>query len=502
MKTEKKALGIVSLCVVLLLLSISAYGQEETKGPPPTPVTDPMNASTPPIGQALVPEGVLAMQLVEALKIGQGQDEAQAESMLSAVGIEPKNGWIAGYPVTPPVISEIEKGVLAAADAGKLGMGKDQALKVVGDLKAKLGLNVSTGAVPKAAAQTVPSRPVNTVIYKYIDKSGVVHYTDRYETIPKEYRNQVEMIRETVRPQSSEEVAPEETAGQEGPYTASPSPEVISNYYYNDGPPVVTYYAPPAPYYYLYSWVPYPFWYSSFYFPGYFILNGFHRHVYYANRPYTVTNYVGAAFGGRGGVVHPVNRAVGSGMSSGVGAQAFHSPGVQSSARQIVGMSQSRTSSGGVAMGRGGSPVGPIASVSKPSGAMGSVQGGYGGRSGISRSMGGSSQASVGRTYSPSVSGGRSFSSAPRVNSPSSYSSGRSFSAPSYTGRSYAGSASPRVFSSPPSYSTGRSFSAPSYGGGGSFGGYHGGGGSFGGSRGGGGFSGGSRGGGGSGGRR
>jgi len=75
--------------------------------------------------------------------------------MLSAVGIEPKNGWIAGYPVTPPVITEIEKGVAAAADAGKLGMGKDQALKVVGDLKAKLDLNVSTGAVPKAAAQTV-----------------------------------------------------------------------------------------------------------------------------------------------------------------------------------------------------------------------------------------------------------------------------------------------------------------------------------------------------------
>jgi len=485
MKTGKKVLGMISICAGLLLLSISAYGQEEIKGPPPTPVTDPVNAATPPIGQPLVPEGVLAMQLVEALKIGQAQDEAQAESMLSAVGIEPKNGWIAGYPVTPPVINDIEKGVAAAADAGKLGMGKDQALKTVGDLKAKLGLNVSTGAVPLSAAQTVPSgRPANTVIYKYVDKSGVVHYTDRYETIPKEYRNQIEMIRETVQPQNPEGAAPEGTGGQESPYTASPSPEVINNYYYNDGPPVVTYYAPPAPYYYLYSWVPYPFWYSSFYFPGYFMLNGFNRRVYYNSRPYAVTNYVGAAFGGRGGVVNPVYRTPGgSAMSSGVGsAQAFHSPGVQSSARQIVGLSQSRMGSGSVSTGR---PAGPIASVSRPPGAMGSTQGGYGGRVGGSRSYVGSSQASGGRVYS----------------SPS-YSSGRSFSAPSYSGRSYVGSTSPRVFSSPPSYSSGRSFSAPSYGGGGSFGGYHGAGGSFGGSRGGGGFSGGSRGGGRSGGRR
>ena len=380
MKTEKKALGVVFLCWVLLLLSTSVYGQEEIKGPPSTPVTDPITSSTPPIGQPLVPEGVLAMELVEALKIGRTQDEAKAQSMLSAVGIEPKNGWIAGYPVTPPVINDIEKGVAAAADAGKLGMSKDQALKTVGDLKAKLGLNVSTGAVPQTAAPAVSGgTPANTVIYKYVDKKGVVYYTDRYETIPKEYRNQIEMIRETVQPQTQEGAAPEDNGGQESPYTASPSPEVINNYYYADGPPVVTYYSPPAPYYYLYSWVPYPFWYSSFYFPGYFILNGFHRHVYYHNRPYPVSNYVGAAFGGRGGVVHPVNRAVGgSGMSNQVGsALAFHSPGVQASARQIVGMSQSRTSSGGVSMGRS---VGSIASVPKPLGAGSSNQ--FSGRAG------------------------------------------------------------------------------------------------------------------------
>jgi hypothetical protein len=484
MKTGKTFLGIMVFVTVCALLSVAAFGQEEVKGPPPTPVASSSSTSTPPVAQPLVPEGVLAIQLFEALKIGQAQDEAQAESMLSAIGIEPKNGWIAGYPVTPPVINEIEKGVATAADAGKFRMGKDQALKVVGDLKAKLGLNVSTGAAPQSADQTVPSgQPANTVIYKYIDKGGVVYYTDRYETIPKEYRNQIEMIRETVQPQSSEGAEPEGTASQEIPHTASPPPEVINDYYYNDGPPVVTYYAPPAPYYYLYSWVPYPFWYSSFYFPGYFMLQGFHRQVYYNHRPYTVTNYVGAAFGGRGGVVSPVNRTVGRGMSSGVGAQAFHSPGVQASARQIVGMSQSSGLSGGAAMGRGVSPVGPIASVNNPRGAMGSVQGGYGGRSGVSRNMGASSQTSVGRAYSPPVSNGRSFNSAPQGNGSPSFSSGRSFSAPAYSPRSYAGSASPRVASSPPSYSAGRSFSAPSPSGGGSFGASRGGGGSRGGRR-------------------
>ena len=38
---------------------------------------------------------------------------------------------------------------------------------------------------------------------------------------------------------------------------------------------MVTYYPPPSDYYYLYAWVPYPFWCSGFYFPGFFFLNDF-----------------------------------------------------------------------------------------------------------------------------------------------------------------------------------------------------------------------------------
>jgi hypothetical protein len=140
MKAEKRTLIIMSLMAALVLVPMTAFGEEAISGPPPTPLTDPMNAKVPPIEQPLVPEGVFAVQLVEVLKMGHAQDEAQAENMLGTIGIEPKNGWIVGYPVTPVVIGEIKKGVATAADGGKLGMGKDQALKAVENLEANFGL--------------------------------------------------------------------------------------------------------------------------------------------------------------------------------------------------------------------------------------------------------------------------------------------------------------------------------------------------------------------------
>jgi hypothetical protein len=54
-----------------------------------------------------------------------------------------------------------------------------------------------------------------------------------------------------------------------------PNSTFINNYYYEEGPPVLTYYPPPWDYYYLYAWVPYPFWCSGFFFPGFFVLNDF-----------------------------------------------------------------------------------------------------------------------------------------------------------------------------------------------------------------------------------
>ncbi len=341
MNASRKRLAMY-LVLLLGLAPVVALGAAETSAPPPTPSPAPQGTGgTPPVEQALVPEGVLAIQLMEALKMGSTQDEAQAESQLSSVGIEPKNGWIAGYPVTPPAMVEIEKSVAMAAENGKLRMGKEEALKAVADLKTKLGLNINPegSARPPMAAG---SGTGNTVIYKYTDRDGVIHFTDQYESIPKEYRSRVEMIRETVRPPVSSEPAAQGQEMQtptEIPYPG-PGSEVVNNYYYDYGPPVVTYYPPPDPYYYLYSWVPYPFWWGpGFYFGGYWILHDFHRHVGFHGHPWVCTNHVYAH--NQWYSVNPQTRAMS--MPGRVNStQAFHSPGVQANARAIVGMSQSR----------------------------------------------------------------------------------------------------------------------------------------------------------------
>ena len=87
----------------------------------------------PPVEQKLVREGFFAMKLAEALKDGEVKSEAEAESTLASVGIVPKNGWIADYPVTPNVIAELENAIGEAADSGKLAMKREEALNVFRD---------------------------------------------------------------------------------------------------------------------------------------------------------------------------------------------------------------------------------------------------------------------------------------------------------------------------------------------------------------------------------
>jgi hypothetical protein len=97
-------------------------GSEQNKpGPPSTE-------------QSLVREGFFAMKLAEALKIGPVKSEAEAENSLASMGIAPKNGWIADYPLTPEVIAELQNAIRTAADSGKIAMNKDQALKAFEDL--------------------------------------------------------------------------------------------------------------------------------------------------------------------------------------------------------------------------------------------------------------------------------------------------------------------------------------------------------------------------------
>ena len=88
----------------------------------------------PPVQRKLTREGFFALRLAEALKVGEVKSEADAESKLASMGILPRNGWIADYPLTPNVIAELENAIGEAADSGKIAMKKDEALKVFRDL--------------------------------------------------------------------------------------------------------------------------------------------------------------------------------------------------------------------------------------------------------------------------------------------------------------------------------------------------------------------------------
>jgi hypothetical protein len=228
-----KKLLITVLAFGLLMTPLAVYGQSGqiamVVGQSGQIATD-----APPVSQALVAEGDFAMRLAAALQLGTPATEAQAEDMLTSVGIEPQNGWIADYPVTPVIMGELQDAVAASAAAYKIPLGKEAALQAFRDVAAGFGLAISPG-------------------------------TDQYT--------------ESQPPTTSEYV----------------EPMTVDEYYAEEGPPVITYYVPPPDYYYLYSWVPYPFWYSSFYFPGFFILNDFDfavaGHYYGHHFHHVITNH-------------------------------------------------------------------------------------------------------------------------------------------------------------------------------------------------------------------
>ena len=173
----------------------------------------PDTKSAPSVGQQVIREGDYAVELVQALKIGPQQGEADAETALANIGITPQSGWISDFPVTPDIIADIQASIDAAADAGKLPIGKAVADQALVALNTEIGVEVT----PAAAGA-------------------------------------------------------EGNYAEDEAYT---EPTVIENYYSDEGPPVVTYYAPPPDYAYLYAWDPFPFWCGGFWFPGYFVLNDF-----------------------------------------------------------------------------------------------------------------------------------------------------------------------------------------------------------------------------------
>lgn len=239
----------------------------------------------PPIGQPLIREGTLAVKLVPALGLGTTDDQTEAETILGQAGITPRNGWIADYPVTPDIIGELQKSISDAVDAKKISVGKEEAIKKLNDLNTGLGMEVK----PYTNGETYEGTPPSAENY--------------------------------------------------------PEPTVINNYYYNQGPPVVTYYAPPPDYYYLYSWVPYPFWWTGFWFPGFFILNDFHRTIIVDRRVAFISNHFNDVRGHRVFRIDPVSRFRGR-TFAGIGVtrtRGFISTGVPRSDRRIFNGPRART---------------------------------------------------------------------------------------------------------------------------------------------------------------
>ncbi len=209
----------------------------------------PQTKQDPPVAQPLIREGDFAIKLAAKLDLGSPTSEAAAEDMLAKAGVVPANGWLSDYPMTPEIVGQLDEAIAKAAADGKLPMNTDEATRGLYSLTAEL--NLPTPAGPGSA--------------------------------------------------------PAEGATAPAPQSPT-SPAVINNYYYDQGPPIVTYYPPPYDYGYLYDWVPYPVFWFGFWFPGFFICHDFTT-VVVVNQPF------GHGFVGRRGIVtnrviDPVTRRV------------------------------------------------------------------------------------------------------------------------------------------------------------------------------------------------
>ncbi len=215
----------------------------------------PQTKQTPPVAQPLVREGDFAIRLAAKLNLGTPTDEAVAEEMLAKVGVVPVNGWLSDYPVTPEIVGQLQDATAKAAAEGKLQMSANEATQGISSLAAEM--NLPTPAGPGSASAEGP-------------------------------------------------------AGSALP-ESSTNPAVINNYYYDQGPPVITYYPPPYDYAYLYAWVPYPVFWWGFWFPGFYICHDFTTVV--VSHPYP---YYGYPYHGQVGrrnivtnrVIDPVTRQV------------------------------------------------------------------------------------------------------------------------------------------------------------------------------------------------
>lgn len=273
--------------------------------------TDQLATADSQLSQPLVREGALAVKLADALKVGSPANEVEGEDLLSAAGIAPRNGWIADYPLTPDIIGELQTAIGEAADSGRLSMSKDVALNAFQDVITGYGLALK----PDISGQGA-------------DETSSPNYPDS---------------------------------------------EVEDSYYDSEGPPVVTYYAPPPDYAYLYTWVPYPFWWTDFWFPGFFIMvdfniRGHHHRDHDRDRDHgeLISNHFRDPKTGRISRIDPANRIRGGAFLQRTGTAAA-SPSGRNGAQAILNKSRGRAATGTTREFRGygvsQNPVGTRSSV-------------------------------------------------------------------------------------------------------------------------------------------
>ncbi|HAR96193.1 MAG TPA: hypothetical protein DCR97_09560 [Deltaproteobacteria bacterium] len=182
----------------------------------------------PPVEAQFVQQGDFAAALAFRLGLTDGRDRGEAEDRLASLGIKPVGGWVSNDPVTPDILGQLEAAIGYAADANLLPLTPDEALRTFVQVVEESGMGITPGAGAAGYAS-----------------NGAITYPDQ-------------------------------------PY--------FTDYYVTEGPPIITYYAPPPAYYYLYSWVPYPFWYGATAFAGYYILKDRHHHSHHgghaSNRRY------------------------------------------------------------------------------------------------------------------------------------------------------------------------------------------------------------------------
>ncbi len=120
------------------------------------------------------------------------------------------------------------------------------------------------------------------------------------------------------------------------------------DYYSTEGPPVLTYYPPPPDYGYLYAWVPCPFFFDAFFFPGFFVLHDFHKVIIINKKVVVVTNHVTDPKTRTVVLIDPVKRGTGREFMTTLNRprmQGFASSNVQKGAASILSRSRERMSS-------------------------------------------------------------------------------------------------------------------------------------------------------------